>query len=192
MGKKRNLILVAALLVAFGTGVVAKDVFEVIKAEIRTDFTVKIDGEVRKFENVEGERVYPILHDGTTYLPLRAIAEIMGKEVYWYEDDKLIEIKDKEKNGPTVTDADVIVDDEKPAKQDKEDAGYIGKEKAKEIALEKAGLKESDVVRLKVELEKDNGIFVYEVEFEQGNKEYKAEIKADDGKILDWEIDIDD
>ena len=39
---------------------------------------------------------------------------------------------------------------------------------------------------------KENGVFVYEVEFKKDGKEYKAEIKADDGKILHWDVEIDD
>lgn len=203
MKKKLGLVLVIAVVLAFTTGAVAKDVFEVIKAQIRPDFTVEVDGEVQVFKNADGERVYPILHDGTTYLPLRAIGELMGKTVYWYEEDKLIELKD-EKKGPTVTDADVIVDGEKqpekpekPPKPEKEEkdydeTGYIGKEKAKEIALKKAGLKADEVKYIEVEFDKENGVFVYEVEFKKDGKEYKAEIKADDGKILRWDVEIDD
>ena len=71
-------------------------------------------------------------------------------------------------------------------------AEYIGEENAKKIALDKAGLKESDVKFVKVEFEKDNGVYIYDVEFRQGYVEYSAEIKADDGEILEWDKDIDD
>ena len=125
MKKKRNLVIVAVLVFAFGSGAIAKEAFDVIKAQIRTDFVIEIDGVKRDFKNVDGESVYPLLHDGTTYLPLRAIGEIMGKKVYWYEEDKRIEIKDDNKKLPTVTDADVIIEDntkvkenEKPKKPD--------------------------------------------------------------------------
>lgn len=192
MKKRRGLILVIALILAFGTGVVAKNAFDVITAEVRTDFIVEIDGVKREFRNVNGDRVYPILHNGTTYLPLRAIGEIMDKDVYWFEDEKRIELRDKKSS--TVTDADVIVDDnsvvDKPANID--EAEFIGKENAKQLALKKANLKESEVYFIKIELDKDDGVFIYDIEFRHGFKEYSAEIKADDGKILDWEVDIDD
>lgn len=198
MKKKRSLIVAIALILAFGTGAVAKDVFDVIRAEVRTDFVIEIDGVEREFKDVNGERVYPILHNGTTYLPVRAIGEIMGKKVYWYEDEKRIEIKDEIENHSTVTDADVIIDKEQNPKEKSEEPEiveekeFIGKEKAKEIALEKAGLKEADVKFIKVEIDRDNGIVIYEVEFKHGLKEFSADIKADDGKILDWEVDLDD
>ena len=64
----------------------------------------------------------------------------------------------------------------------------IGEEQAKAIALEKAGLPSSDGVRFdRVELDRDNGIWKYEVEFKKGFIEYDAEISATDGKIISWE-----
>lgn len=194
MKKKISLVMVFALILAFSTGVVAKNVFDIIKAEVRTDFVVKIDGEDKIFKNIDGDRVYPILHDGTTYLPLRAIGEIMNKDVYWYEDDKLIELKDKATT--TVTDADVIVDENKKNEDNKppkaNDSKYIGVDKAKKIALKKAELKETDVSFIKVELDSEKGTPVYDVEFRQGYKEYNAEIKAIDGTIVEWDVDLDD
>ena len=201
MKKRRGLIVAVALIFAFATGVIAKDVFEVIKAEIRDDFVIEIDGEVRDFKDANGARVYPILHNGTTYLPLRAISEIMGKTVYWYEDDKRIEIKDEKDTQTTVTDADVIVTETQEAATNNTDANaketpaeetYISRDKAKEIALTKAGLKEEDVKFVKVELDRERGTVVYEVEFNHGLKEYNADIKADDGAILKWEAEFDD
>ena len=68
-------------------------------------------------------------------------------------------------------------------------SGLIGVDEAKRIALEKAGLSENDVRFDRTELDNENGIWVYEVEFETPTTEYDAEIKADDGSIIKWEID---
>ncbi len=68
-------------------------------------------------------------------------------------------------------------------------SGLIGVDEAKRIALEKAGLAEGDVRFDRTELDNENGVWVYEIEFESGNTEYDAEIKADDGTILRWETD---
>ena len=65
----------------------------------------------------------------------------------------------------------------------------IGKEKAKSIALKHAGFSAGDVTGLQVEYDKDDGIPVYEVEFDKGHKEYSYEIHGETGKILSWEID---
>lgn len=71
-------------------------------------------------------------------------------------------------------------------------ADFIGVEKAKEIALKKAGLSTSDVVFDRVELDKDSGIYHYEVEFRKDLTEYDADIKADDGTVISWEVDTND
>ncbi len=69
---------------------------------------------------------------------------------------------------------------------------FIGEEKAKEIALSRAGLSVADVRFDRVEFDRDGGVWHYEVEFRQGRTEYDAEIKADDGTVLKWEVDWDD
>ncbi len=69
---------------------------------------------------------------------------------------------------------------------------FIGEEKAKSIALEKAGLSAGDVTFDKVELDRDNGVWQYEIEFRKGRTEYDYDIKADDGSILSYDVDNDD
>lgn len=199
--KKRNVAILLCVLFTTGliAGAAAAGTFREITAQVRPDFTVKVDGEEKVFKSADGDVVYPIIHDGTTYLPLRAIGELMGKKVYWYEDEKLIELKEVI---TTVTDADVIiggsdipkdvvVKEEKEHKE-VESKNFIGEEKARKIALKKAELKEDEVIFERTELDKDGGIWHYEVEFKKGKTEYDADIKADDGTILKWEVDIDD
>lgn len=71
-------------------------------------------------------------------------------------------------------------------------AGNIGVERAKEIALEKAGITSDGVFFEKVELDRDDRLLVYELEFKKDGFEYEIEIKADDGTVLSWEKDRDD
>lgn len=66
------------------------------------------------------------------------------------------------------------------------DTDYIGEEKAKQTALEHAGVKESKVEMLYVELDYDDGAMVYDVEFYHNNKEYEYEINAKDGSIIEY------
>lgn len=68
----------------------------------------------------------------------------------------------------------------------------ITEEKAKEIALKNAGLKENDVTSLHIKLDMDNGVDEYEVNFYAGGKEYDYDIEAATGKIRSSDIDIDD
>ena len=64
----------------------------------------------------------------------------------------------------------------------------IGVEKAKEIALKDA--KVSDVTFVKVKLDTEDGVKVYDVEFYKGNVEYDYEIDAATGQIREKDLDI--
>lgn len=67
-------------------------------------------------------------------------------------------------------------------------SSYIGVEKAKAIALKDA--KVSDVTFVKVKLDTDDGVKVYDVEFYKGNVEYDYEIDAITGQIREKDLDI--
>lgn len=60
----------------------------------------------------------------------------------------------------------------------------IGASKATSIALNNAGLKKSQVRDLSYELDVENGVKVYEVDFDYGKYEYSYDIDALSGKIL--------
>ena len=69
---------------------------------------------------------------------------------------------------------------------------YIGSEKALSIALEHAGLTEAQVGYVDVNYECDDGIIIYEVEFNSGGQEYEYDINAATGEIVVDEIDNQD
>ena len=66
----------------------------------------------------------------------------------------------------------------------------ISAEKAKSIALEHAGVAAADTVFINVELDYDDGMRVYDVEFFSGNKEYDYKIDAASGAILGFDFDV--
>mgnify|MGYP004507146085 FL=1 len=68
---------------------------------------------------------------------------------------------------------------------------YIGKDKALNIALAKAGLKKSQISGCEVEFECDDGIITYDIEFYCGSAEYEFEIDATTGNIIEYETDGD-
>ncbi len=68
-------------------------------------------------------------------------------------------------------------------------ATEITAEKAKSIALAHAGLSADQVKRLRAEKDKDDGVWVYDVEFCHAGLEYEYEIHAQTGKILSFEKD---
>jgi len=69
---------------------------------------------------------------------------------------------------------------------------YIGEAKAQSIALSASGLSSSQVRQLKVKLDRENGVMVYEVEFKNGRTEYDYDIDALTGNILKSDVDYDD
>ena len=71
-------------------------------------------------------------------------------------------------------------------------SNYIGRAKAKDIVLKNAGVSASNVRDLSIELDKEKGKMVYEVDFEAGNKDYEYDIDAVTGKILYKDVEIDD
>lgn len=67
--------------------------------------------------------------------------------------------------------------------------GMITEEEAKALALAQAGLSEAQVSYTKCELDYDDGVVEYEIEFYADRKEYEVKIDALSGKILEIEID---
>lgn len=65
----------------------------------------------------------------------------------------------------------------------------ISAAKAKEIALKHAGVEASKASFVKAELDADNGVKVYEVEFCVGRDDYEYEINATTGAVISHEVD---
>ena len=83
----------------------------------------------------------------------------------------------------------------KPSDQKPDPSGTaqdIGCAKAKSIALNHAGVSENEAYDMNIELDDEDGILVYEVEFKSGNMEYDYEINAATGAILKHESELDD
>jgi len=68
------------------------------------------------------------------------------------------------------------------------DKAYIGHDAALEKALAHAGVTASDAKRIHVEFDSDDGLMVYEVEFETTDLEYDYDINARTGEVVKHEI----
>ncbi len=68
----------------------------------------------------------------------------------------------------------------------------IGYAKAKSIALNHAGVDANTVYDMEIELDDEDGTFVYEVEFKSGGMEYSYEINAATGAIIKHETELED
>ena len=68
----------------------------------------------------------------------------------------------------------------------------LTEDQALAIALEHAGLTEEQLDFSNVHLDRDDGRWVYEIEFREGRTEYEYAVNASSGKIVDYDKDWDD
>lgn len=78
-----------------------------------------------------------------------------------------------------------------PASEGEPAAGEISREEALAIALANAGVPEGDAYNVKTETDSDNGIPLYDIEFETDYGDYDFEVAMADGRIVgaDYEVD---
>ena len=189
MIKKVTLLTtLGAITLGIAIGVSANGIVQKVQSEIRGDFVIKTNGQIQTLKSVDGETVYPMLYEGTTYLPIRAIAELNNKEVVWYEDTKTIDIVDKANS--TVTDADKIVNGDiskqTPVPRQTSQPSQGGYDIAIEIVVNKAGVSENDLYSKNANYDYDHGQYIVEVEIDTKSTEYDAKIDAVSGNVLEW------
>ncbi len=80
----------------------AADASTAVTAQLDPHVTVQIDGTARTFYNVQGQEVHPIVYRGTTYLPIRSIAELMDRNVDWNNASNTVTIGGKRTTGNPV------------------------------------------------------------------------------------------
>ena len=136
-----------------------------------------------KFSEVSGMRVVLDVDDDGTDPTVYDVEFYAGNTEYDYEIDAATgEILSRDRDAEHI--------DTSPMNQTNTDV--ISESKAKQAALKHAGFQEAEVTGLKVELDQDNGIYEYEVEFHVGAQEYSYEINAVNGEIISYETDYDD
>lgn len=164
-------LTLAGLMVVTTASVGAASVYKNITARQNTAMTVKVDGTALTMKDDDGDSLYPLTYDGNTYLPAEQLASAVGYNAT--SDDNSVSLTKKVAATSTST-----------------SSTDIGAEKAKEIALQHAGVSASNAVFVKAEREYDDGRLTYDVDFYAGNKEYDYEILAADGTILSYDADI--
>ncbi|MFD3262177.1 stalk domain-containing protein [Paenibacillus lentus] len=83
MKKKLALILGGAVLLFGGMslGAAASSQLQEIKAFLNGGIKVRVDGDIAQLKDTNGKAVLPITYNGTTYLPVRAVADVLGVPV---------------------------------------------------------------------------------------------------------------
>ena len=141
------------------------------------NITVTLDGSTLALRDGTGATVEPFIIDGTTYLPIRAIAQALGLDVTWNSKTQTVALTTGSGTAGGNTGASTT-------------GSYIGEARAKEIALNHAGISASSATFLRVQMDRDNGRMEYEVEFWSGSTEYDYDIDALTGEIRSYDRDI--
>lgn len=131
----------------------------------------------------------PTTIDGVTYLPI-TVLEDLGLSIVWDEASQSYVIAVKAPSTGTGNAASAQTAGTPAANTSTAANGYIGEAKAKEIALNHAGLSVSDVNFYRAKLDYDDGRVKYEVEFWKGQTEYDYDIDAVTGEIIGFDYDI--
>ncbi len=130
---------------------------------------------VRKVTVKSNSATVKDLKAGTTYkFKVRAYFK-GGEKKYYGEFSDVLNVKTKGSSSSSSSSANTL----------------IGKAKAESAALGHAGLKKSQVRGFNCKLDREDGVQVYEVEFEYGRYDYDYCINAETGKIIEWEKDRD-
>ena len=141
-----------------------------VTATFRPDVTLQVNGTAYTIRDTNGNEVAPLLYNGTTYVPLATLGQALGVQVSWDAATQTVVVTDQ--GGQAAS------------------SSYIGEAKAKEIALQHAGLSSAQASFLRTHLDWEDGRPVYEVEFYSGNTEYDYEIDAQTGTIRSYDFDI--
>ncbi len=72
------------------------------------------------------------------------------------------------------------------------DKNYIGKERAKEIALQYVKVNENEISHLEIEIDYEMGLMIYEVEFQVKGLEYDIDINAKTGEVVHTHSELED
>ncbi len=160
---------------------VVPEATEKVNSEIATPVTEKVIVTekvvevLQKYEEPKPEDVKPAEKVTEAVKPVEKVTEAV-KPV----EKVTVAVKPIEKVTVAVT---KVNEPEKPVETTTNSAEKISREKAKSIALNHAGLKEADVRELEIELDKEKGVLLYEVNFESGKYDYEYDIDAITGAI---------
>lgn len=102
---KKNVafILTLMLILSAFTIVNAAGLSQKISAILDGEIAIKFNGKVQTFKDTNGNTVLPISYNGTTYLPVRAVSNLVGLNVDFDSKTNTVLLNDKSNNETTVT-----------------------------------------------------------------------------------------
>lgn len=80
---KKKLLIVGLATLSFSAGAFALTGVQKITAELRPDIKLVQDGRYEVLRDATGNILYPLSYNGSTYLPIRSVANLSNQEVNW-------------------------------------------------------------------------------------------------------------
>lgn len=83
--KKRGItiIICLTLVVSFCTRALASGNMQAISAYLNSGIKILYNGQTQTMTDANGNTVYPISYNGTTYVPIRAVSDMLSLPVAW-------------------------------------------------------------------------------------------------------------
>lgn len=109
---KAGLALACALALVLGTAVAAGTITTKQLLAQYVGIKLEVNGQEVTPKDQSGNTVEPFVVDGTTYLPVRAVGEALGKDVTWDAETKTISIQDQDQaqdQNPMLADAQQLI-----------------------------------------------------------------------------------
>ncbi|WP_322904711.1 hypothetical protein [Paenibacillus campi] len=102
MIKKGTVLLITATLtLGIGTGAIAATGLQPIRAYLNSTLSFKVNGTAAQLTDSSGKAVLPITYNGTTYLPVRAVGQLMDIPVNYDSANASISIGNGSTTGGT-------------------------------------------------------------------------------------------
>lgn len=79
----RTCLLLCVICIFSTITVFGNTTMQEIIAYLNYSIDIVVDGEVKELKDAQGNRVYPISYNGTTYVPIRAVSTLVGVDVKW-------------------------------------------------------------------------------------------------------------
>lgn len=89
---KKILVILLIVVIASLSIVGATAIYTTVAATLRPDIKVTLDGQELSLQDADGDTITPLIVDGSTYLPVRAIAGALGIEIIWDEKTQTVKL----------------------------------------------------------------------------------------------------
>ena len=94
--KLKTTLIAGVLATAFTLGAAAGVGVQKISATLRPDITVEVEGKAQTMYDKNGDVVYPIEYNGSTYVPIRAVGTLLSQDVMWDSKSKTVSLSAKQ------------------------------------------------------------------------------------------------